>query len=193
MKQLSLVSLSREVSWWRWLQWDVVAMELRQISDHCIMPCCSVKCLGSSGCSVTSYLTKWQKILRSLIRIIKRFLIWANICKRFNFWICLKEKSIIFGENSKSRQNMKRNHDKVNHVKQNSNRLTSSTIVIGQSFIRTLFASWTPDCLTVKNDLITGRGYIDNENRCFRENMLVTTIGCWWRYFPFCSPTFTIF
>ena len=74
--------------------------------------------------------------------MIKRFfLIWANICERFNFWICLKEKSIIFGENSKLRKNMKRNHDKVNHVKQISNRLTSSTIVIGQSFIRTLFAS----------------------------------------------------
>ena len=97
------------------------------------------------------------RFLRSLIKVIKRFLIWANICERFDFWICLKEKSIIFGENSKSRQNMKRNHDKVNHVKQNSNRLTSSTIVIGHPFIRTRFASWTPDCETVKYDLTTGR------------------------------------
>ena len=36
-------------------------------------------------------------------------------------------------------------------------------------------------------------GYIDVGDECWRRNMLVTTIRCWWRFWPFWSPMSTIF
>ena len=36
-------------------------------------------------------------------------------------------------------------------------------------------------------------GYIDIGDRCWRRNVLVTIIRCWWHVLPFCSSTFSIF
>ena len=36
-------------------------------------------------------------------------------------------------------------------------------------------------------------GYIDVGDGCWRWNVLVTTLRCWWRFSPFLSPTFFIF
>ena len=36
-------------------------------------------------------------------------------------------------------------------------------------------------------------GYIDVGDRCWRQNVLVTTIRCLWQFWPFWSPTSTIF
>ena len=35
-------------------------------------------------------------------------------------------------------------------------------------------------------------GYIDVGDGCWRRNVFVTIIRCWWRFWPFWSPTFSI-
>ena len=36
-------------------------------------------------------------------------------------------------------------------------------------------------------------GYIDIGDGCWRRNVLMTTLRCWWRFWPFSSLTFSIF
>ena len=36
-------------------------------------------------------------------------------------------------------------------------------------------------------------GYIDVEDGCWRRDVLATTLWCWWRFWPFLSPTSFIF
>ena len=36
---------------------------------------------------------------------------------------------------------------------------------------------------------IESPGYIDVGDGCWRRNVLVTTLKCWWRFWPFSSPT----
>ena len=39
--------------------------------------------------------------------------------------------------------------------------------------------------------LLTWAGFIDVGDGCWRRNVLVTTIRCWWRFWPFWSPKST--
>ena len=45
--------------------------------------------------------------------------------------------------------------------------------------------------LKTYNEVI--QGYIDIGYGCWRRNVLVTIMRCWWKFWPFWSPTFTIF
>ena len=49
-------------------------------------------------------------------------------------------------------------------------------------------ARWIP----LQYFLIDSVGYIDVGDGCWRRNLLVTTLRCWWRFWPFLSPTSSI-